>query len=109
MDSLFRMASMPGASKLKIREAICIDCPNHGNIESKPFRQRLTTTSHLGEASALNDDALLQPEYFNNFTCAKYATAVHHFLTAGPEHGAQIDFKKRNLVGIGHSLGAVSM
>ncbi|KAH8830962.1 Alpha/beta hydrolase family-domain-containing protein [Flagelloscypha sp. PMI_526] len=89
LDSLFRMASMPGV--LKIREAICIDCPNHG------------------EASAFNDDALLQPEFFNNFTCEKYALAVHHFLDAGPEAGAKIDFRQRNLVGIGHSLGGVAM
>jgi hypothetical protein len=42
-------------------------------------------------------------------TCEKYAQAVHHFLSAGPDHGARVDFKTRNLVGIGHSLGSVSM
>jgi len=42
-------------------------------------------------------------------TCQKYAQAVHHFISAGPSHGAQIDFRKRNLVGIGHSLGANAM
>ncbi|KAH8830965.1 hypothetical protein DL96DRAFT_1595009 [Flagelloscypha sp. PMI_526] len=71
--------------------AICIDCLNHG------------------EACAFNDDALLQPEFFNNFTCEKYALAVHHFLDAGPDAGAKIDFRQRSLVGIGHSLGGVAM
>lgn len=42
-------------------------------------------------------------------TCEKYAIGVHHFLLAGCHHGAKVDFSKRRLVGIGHSLGGVAM
>jgi hypothetical protein len=30
-------------------------------------------------------------------------------LSAGPDYGARVDFRSRKLVGIGHSLGGVSM
>ena len=42
-------------------------------------------------------------------TCEKYALAAHRFLLAGPSRGAGVDFLRRNLVGIGHSLGGVAM
>ncbi|KDQ62330.1 hypothetical protein JAAARDRAFT_149140 [Jaapia argillacea MUCL 33604] len=80
-----------GGLPVKIREAWVIDCPNHG-VSAK-----------------LNEVALREPEFFDNFTCEKYARAVHHFLSAGPERGARVDFRSRNLFGIGHSLGSVAM
>ncbi|KAF8230932.1 alpha/beta-hydrolase [Tricholoma matsutake] len=90
LEHLFKLSSQPG-SVVKIREAWALDCPNHG------------------ASSQLNEDALMRPEFYNNFTCHKYAQAVHHFISAGPSHGAQVDFRKRNLVGIGHSLGGNAM
>ncbi|KAF8164732.1 Alpha/beta hydrolase fold-1 [Crassisporium funariophilum] len=77
-------------SRVTIRDAWAIDCPNHG------------------ESAQLNVRALKEPE-FANFSCEKYAQAVHRFLSAGPEHGARVDFRRRNLVGVGHSLGANSI
>src|ERR1700726_3038539 len=48
--------------------------------------------------------------HFPLVTCHKYADAVHRFLTADlAVEGATVDFTKRNLVGIGQSLGAVSI
>ncbi|KAF5353677.1 hypothetical protein D9758_008643 [Tetrapyrgos nigripes] len=77
--------------EVKIREAWCLDCPNHG-------------------ASAMLNERILQtPEYYLRFSCELYAQAVLHFLSAGPEYGAKVDFKARNLVGIGHSLGGNAM
>jgi len=90
LEQLFKLSSQPG-SVVKIREAWALDCPNHG------------ASSHL------NEEALMRPEFHNNFTCQKYAQAVHHFISAGPSHGAKVDFRKRNLVGIGHSLGGNAM
>ncbi|KIK55964.1 hypothetical protein GYMLUDRAFT_47432 [Collybiopsis luxurians FD-317 M1] len=78
-------------NEVKIREAWCLDCPNHG------------ASGHL------NERVLQTPEYYLNFTCDKYAQAIHHFLDAGPNHGAKVDFRTRRLYGIGHSLGGNTM
>ncbi|KIM42647.1 hypothetical protein M413DRAFT_26672 [Hebeloma cylindrosporum] len=86
LEDLFRLASQPG-SKTVIREAWAIDCPNHG------------------ESANLNHRALREPG-FAKFSCEQYAHAAIRFLSAGPSHGARVDFRRRNLVGIGHSLGA---
>ncbi|KAF5371493.1 hypothetical protein D9615_009604 [Tricholomella constricta] len=86
LEKLLTLAAQPG-SRVKIREAWALDCPNHG------------------EAGHLNERVLNLPEFRNNFTCEKYAKAAHRFLSDGPLHGARVDFRKRNLVGIGHSLG----
>lgn len=100
--------TLHGDGILKIREAWAIDCPNHG------------------ASAQLNESALQQPALRHNcevhlsispnapfmllvVTCEKYATAVHHFLLAGRDHGAKVDFRQRNLVGVAHSLGGVSM
>ncbi|KAF8130051.1 Alpha/beta hydrolase fold-1 [Mycena galopus ATCC 62051] len=90
LDAIFSLASSKD-SPVKIREAWCLDCPNHG------------------ASAQLNAAVLLQPEFFLNFSCERYAQAVHHFLSVGPDEGAHVDFRKRNLVGIGHSLGGVAI
>ncbi|CAK5264130.1 unnamed protein product [Mycena citricolor] len=87
LEALFAAADRPG-SPVKIREAICLDCPNHG------------------ESGQMNAVVLLQPEFFLNFSCERYAQAVHHFLSLKP---FGIDFQSRNLVGIGHSLGGCTL
>ncbi|KAF4616073.1 hypothetical protein D9613_011338 [Agrocybe pediades] len=84
LEDLFQFASRHGSKNL-IREAWSIDCPNHG------------------ESGHLNHRALSQSE-FPNFTCEKYAQAAHRFIMSG-----LADFRSRNLVGIGHSLGANAM
>ncbi|KAK7056620.1 hypothetical protein VNI00_002337 [Paramarasmius palmivorus] len=66
----------------KLREIWSLDCPNHG------------------ESGQLNERILQEPKWYLNFSCDKYAQAVHHFLTTGP-----VDFSARKLIGIGHSLG----
>jgi hypothetical protein len=47
LERLFRLSSQLG-SVVKIREAWAVDCPNHG------------------ASSQLNEEALMQPEFFNN-------------------------------------------
>jgi len=42
-------------------------------------------------------------------SCEVYAYATHRFLSAGPEGGMPVDFRKSDLVGLGHSLGANAM
>ncbi|KAE9401837.1 hypothetical protein BT96DRAFT_918587 [Gymnopus androsaceus JB14] len=76
---------------VKIREAWCLDCPNHG------------------ASGYLNERVLQSPEYYLCFNCEKYAQAIYHFLDAGPEYGAKVDFRSRRLYGIGHSLGGNTM
>ncbi|KAG8995765.1 hypothetical protein FRB94_011655 [Tulasnella sp. JGI-2019a] len=89
MQHLFELCSTPG-SMVKIRDAWTIDCINHG------------------EAAVMNEDILLT--HFNEqFGWDNYGRAVGRFLTAGEERGARIDFSKRNLHALGHSMGAVSL
>ncbi|KAK0205878.1 Alpha/beta hydrolase fold-1 [Desarmillaria ectypa] len=87
LEKIFDLASFGGS--VWIREAWTLDCPNHG-------------------ASAVLNEATLQtPEFYLNFNCEKYAQAAHRFLLSKSVHG--IDFRTRNLVGVGHSLGGVAM
>ncbi|KAI9056283.1 alpha/beta-hydrolase [Trametes sanguinea] len=72
--------------KVRIRDAWCIDAPNHG------------------EAAKLNEKEL-QWGYVPVFPWEEYARAVHLFL-AGLGEGVDVDFSGRKLVGIGHSMGA---
>ncbi|KAF9040786.1 Alpha/Beta hydrolase protein [Panaeolus papilionaceus] len=78
--------------RVLVREAWAIDCPNHG------------------ESAELNHRVLESPG-FASVSCEKYALAVHRFLSACPKlaNGERVDFTKRNLVGIGHSLGGNAM
>ncbi|KAG6843980.1 hypothetical protein H0H87_010989, partial [Tephrocybe sp. NHM501043] len=85
------LLSVQEGSRVKIREAWALDCPNHG------------------EAGHLNEPLLNEPAFRNNFSCEKYALAAHRFLSDAPYHDAGIDFRTRNLVGIGHSLGGNAM
>ncbi|KAG6826106.1 hypothetical protein H0H92_001107 [Tricholoma furcatifolium] len=90
IEKLLTLSAQAG-SRLKIREAWALDCPNHG------------------EAAHLNKALLNEPDFRNNFTCEKYAISAHRFLLDAPHHAAGVDFRKRNLIGIGHSLGGNTM
>ncbi|KAF8634260.1 hypothetical protein AX17_004217 [Amanita inopinata Kibby_2008] len=71
-------------SSVKFRDAWCIENPNHGR------------------SASLNQKLLTSPEYVDNWTALEYSRTVHAFLSA-PSHG--VDFRKRKLVGMGHSAG----
>ncbi|KAG8899010.1 hypothetical protein FRB99_006977 [Tulasnella sp. 403] len=83
LEALFD--SCPG-----IVEAWSIDAPNHGH------------------AAVLNYHSLLT-KFTDIFGWDEYGRALANFLSAGPTRGACVDFASRNLVGLGHSMGAVSM
>ena len=102
LSHLFELATREGGEAL-IREAWAVECPNHG------------------QSVELNEDAFKEGEYANSCTCflprsslwvdglaqvscEHYAIAIHQFLTSGV-----VDFSNRNLIGIGHSLGANAM
>ncbi|KAI0634069.1 alpha/beta-hydrolase [Trametes polyzona] len=84
LEHLFALLRTGG--KGKIRDAWCIDAPNHG------------------EAAKLNEKAL-QWGYVPVFPWEEYARAVHLFL-AGLGSGVDVDFSQRKIVGLGHSMGA---
>jgi hypothetical protein len=97
----------------KIYEAWAIDCPNHGESGRWNERILLEPQWYLNCASIrcilrLNVDGT-QLLCFLIVGCERYAQAAHHFLSAGPDNGARVDFYKRNLIGIGHSLGGCAM
>ena len=106
LEDLFQLASQSG-NKTNIREAWAIDCPNHG--ESANLNHRALSDPGFAKCMCycsprgvwLSDDLLV--------SCEKYAQAIRRFISAGLNHGAHVDFQKRNLVGIGHSLGANAM
>ncbi|KIM38787.1 hypothetical protein M413DRAFT_237250 [Hebeloma cylindrosporum] len=78
-----------GKANTRIREIWAIDCANHG------------------DAAEINEDALklgLQ----HCFPWEDYARSIHLFL-AGLGTGVDVDFTGHRLVGIGHSMGAVSL
>ncbi|EKM52339.1 uncharacterized protein PHACADRAFT_211609 [Phanerochaete carnosa HHB-10118-sp] len=77
---------------LKIREAWCIDAPDHG--DSSIFNDHLLT-------SALD----WRPE--SSLGWEDYARSIHAFLS-GLGSGIDVDFRSRKLVAVGHSLGAVA-
>ncbi|KAI0080460.1 alpha/beta-hydrolase [Panus rudis PR-1116 ss-1] len=89
LQDLYQLVDKNGAERFKIREAWCIDCPNHG------------------DAAILNEQELLWG-YENVFGWEEYARGIHSFLT-GQGQGVPVDFTSRNLVGIGHSMGAVAI
>ncbi|KAI0264101.1 hypothetical protein BC834DRAFT_826600 [Gloeopeniophorella convolvens] len=75
-----------GSPRPKIRDAWAIECPNHG------------------ESAVLNEETL-QAGYLPIFSWEEYARAVHLILN-GFGKGIDVDFKSRNLMGVGHSMGA---
>ncbi|KAI9464011.1 Alpha/beta hydrolase fold-1 [Lactarius psammicola] len=74
---------------LKIRDVWAIECPNHG------------------EGAVLNEGTLLDG-YSPAFSWEEYARAVHLVLNSLGK-GINVDFKSRNLVGVGHSMGASAL
>ncbi|KAF7790759.1 hypothetical protein EIP86_001716 [Pleurotus ostreatoroseus] len=76
----------------KIKEAWVVECPNHG------------------ESAILNQELLKQPMYEDYFSCETYAEAAYHFLNATDANGRPyINCPESKMIGIGHSLGGVSM
>jgi len=74
---------------IAVREFWSIDCPNHG------------------DAGVLNEETL-KWGYENVFSWTQYTHALQ-LLLSGQGTGLPTDFKSHNLVGIGHSMGAVSL
>ncbi|KXN88337.1 hypothetical protein AN958_07482 [Leucoagaricus sp. SymC.cos] len=87
LQVLFGTVSANRTGKVKVREVWAIDCPNHG------------------QAGILNQEILKKEPFAIDCGCERYAAAVHRFLMSAPKSFG-IDFCKRKLVGLGHSLGA---
>ncbi|KIY49680.1 hypothetical protein FISHEDRAFT_65118 [Fistulina hepatica ATCC 64428] len=77
-----------GHNRLPIRDAWVIECPNHG------------------DSAELNEKAL-DWGYEVTFRWEEYAHMIHLFVH-GLGRGVDIDFSKRKLIGVGHSMGAVA-
>ncbi|TCD65459.1 hypothetical protein EIP91_002673 [Steccherinum ochraceum] len=72
----------------KICDIWSLDCANHG------------------DAAVINEQEL-QWGYSHVFAWEEYGRSIHAFLT-GQGVGVPVDFSKRRLVAIGHSMGAIS-
>ncbi|KAF8912211.1 Alpha/beta hydrolase fold-1 [Gymnopilus junonius] len=75
----------------KIREIWALDAPNHG------------------DSAVLNEEALGPGSGYDYiFGWEEYGRSIHLFLS-GLGKGVDVDFSMRNIVGIGHSMGAISL
>ncbi|KAH9968080.1 Alpha/beta hydrolase fold-1 [Russula dissimulans] len=83
------VSSRGSAPLPKIRDVWSIDCPNHG------------------DSAILNEETLLSG-YTPIFTWEEYAQAIHLILN-GFGKGIDVNFKSRNLFGLGHSMGAAAI
>ncbi|KAF9269513.1 hypothetical protein L218DRAFT_890089 [Marasmius fiardii PR-910] len=88
IDDLLALVEARG-NQVRIREIWSIDAPNHG------------------DAAILNEETLSWG-YDLSFRWEDYGRATHSLL-AGLGKGIDTDFSKHRLVGIGHSMGAVSL
>ncbi|KAF8148394.1 alpha/beta-hydrolase [Crassisporium funariophilum] len=85
-----RLFDLNKASVGNIRDVFSIESPNHG------------------ESAVINQEAI-QRIHGDSWPTRTIASAAHAFLTAGTSEGARVDFSKRRLVGIGHSIGAAAL
>jgi hypothetical protein len=112
LQRLFELVLRQGNKAVKVREAWAIEAPNHGT-STLYNKKTLHSLDFHNCCACCVLHSTVQKRQCRRFlclvTCHKYAHAVQHFLSAGLTHGARIDFYKRNLVGIGHSLGGVAM
>ncbi|KAI0089547.1 Alpha/beta hydrolase fold-1 [Irpex rosettiformis] len=83
------LAEAGSNNPVKIREFWAIDAPNHG------------------DAAVLNEE-LLTWGHTPIFDWQEYARSIHAVLT-NLGTGINVDFRSRKLVGVGHSMGAVSI
>ncbi|CAL1697815.1 unnamed protein product [Somion occarium] len=75
--------------RVKIREVWSVDAPDHGD-------------------AAILNEKVLQWGYSEVVSWEEHARSLHAFLT-GLGTGVDVDFSTHNLVGVGHSMGAVSL
>ena len=111
IEDIFQRHDRPGT---RIREAYAIDCPNHGMAAA-------LNDGLLGECAGMvkSNISLHSNCHFRNIIphhgvsppagTKLFATCVMQFLLNGPTLSTPVDFSKRNLVGIGHSFGGVSV
>ncbi|KIP03772.1 hypothetical protein PHLGIDRAFT_110421 [Phlebiopsis gigantea 11061_1 CR5-6] len=86
--TLAHLYALAACAGVKLRDAWALDAPNHG------------------DSAVLNDCVL---ERFINFPAWEdYARSIH-LLLAGQGSGVDVDFAARRLVGVGHSLGAITL
>lgn len=104
LEALFEAIVLWGAEKVEVREVWAVDCPNHGH--SGVLNEEILKGDSGCEISITRRSVSgIVLTSWNAVSCERYAAAVHRFLTRAPEVFG-VDFGKRRLVGIGHSLGA---
>ena len=93
--------------RVKIRDAWAIDCPNHGDAAVLNERTLLWGYDNCAFFASAVWCVYSSPPLFL-VSWEEYARSVHLFLS-GLYPGVDVDFTKRNLVGIGHSMGCIAL
>ncbi len=101
IEELYRRAGVP------IREVWAIDAPNHGDAALLNYETLKWGYQRVCEDTILTLGSLLDVTFIS-VRWGDYGRSVHAFLT-GLGTGVNVDFSKRRLVGIGHSMGAVAL
>jgi len=93
-----------------IRDVFSIESPNHGE---SAILNEVAIQQHFGDNCK---SGLKMPRDYSAFKLlplvgspTDYARAAHIFLTAGTLAGAKVDFSRRKLIGVGHSIGAAAL
>jgi pimeloyl-ACP methyl ester carboxylesterase len=104
-------SSATGSPLVKIRDAWAIDCPNHGESAMLNEETLLCGYTPICKSYAGPYGSITQTKCGNlhgTVSWEEYARAIHLILN-GFGKGIGIDFKSRNLVGVGHSMGTAAM
>ncbi|KAI0061134.1 alpha/beta-hydrolase [Artomyces pyxidatus] len=89
LEDLYRIMATTDL-EVPIRDVWAIEAPTHGE-------------------SAVLNDAVLHPQAAQSFSSYReYKNAVHLVLS-GQGKGIDVDFKTRDLIGVGHSMGCVPL
>ena len=106
LDALKR--DNPASAPLKIHEIWNLDCANHGDAAIINEAELAWGYTNVCECHSNVSSCATLTLILSSVPWHEYARSIHAFLK-GQGTGIPVDFSKRRLVGVGHSMGAISL